>query len=72
MGSSCPYAMEVDDGWCDEKANIKECLFDGNDCCKPGKELMPNAHQYCQDCSCHKGEEFIAKRRKRGDAVKTV
>ncbi len=65
VNNTCPYHIEVGDGWCDEKANVKECLYDGLDCCKPGKELMPNAHQFCQDCSCHK-KGLMAKRRKPG------
>ncbi len=65
---SCPYKMEVGDGWCDDKANVEECLFDDNDCCKVGKELMPNANQFCQDCSCHV-DELVVPRRKPGAGI---
>ncbi len=63
---SCPFKEEVGDGWCDDKANVEECFFDGNDCCKVGKELMPNAHLFCHDCSCHMGG-IMTKRRKPGE-----
>ncbi len=60
--------MEVNDGWCDDKANIEICQFDGDDCCDPDKHLMPNAHQFCQDCKCHKGDSTkLSKKLKPGE-----
>ncbi len=53
--SSCPYTSEIQDHFCDDKANVEECLFDGGDCCKPGSERRPNSHWFCSSCSCHLG-----------------
>ncbi len=52
----CPLAAEVDDGFCDDKANTEDCNFDGGDCCRPGVERKPNSHWFCTDCKCHSAE----------------
>ena len=54
--SSCPYASEMADGFCDDKANFQECLFDGGDCCGPVAARKPNRHWFCTNCSCHSGD----------------
>ncbi len=37
----------IQDGVCDEIANIARCLFDGGDCCRPDKST-----QLCNICVC--------------------
>ncbi len=49
---ACPYPDHQSDGWCDDNANIKECEYDGGDCCKSTKHLKPNGHLFCTNCSC--------------------
>ncbi len=50
--TSCPYTEELGDGFCDDLANIEECQYDGGDCCSLQKEFKPNAHLFCQNCTC--------------------
>ncbi len=54
--NSCPHAIVTFDGFCDDKANIPECQFDGGDCCRQGSSLKPNSHWFCTDCKCHSGD----------------
>ncbi len=57
QSDSCSYAVEIADGFCDDKVNNQECSFDGGDCCRLGAELKPNGHLFCSNCSCHSGSE---------------
>ena len=59
QGDSCQFETEVADGFCDDKANIEECEYDGGDCCRIGSELKPNSHLFCSNCSCHQGTPSI-------------
>ncbi len=43
----CENRILINDGVCDEVANIADCLFDGGDCCLEDKDT-----KYCQDCEC--------------------
>ncbi len=55
--SKCSHQEKIGDGFCDEIANTEDCLYDGDDCCNSIKNLKPNQHLYCSDCSCkHKNQ----------------
>jgi hypothetical protein len=41
----------IGDGFCDDRQNIKECEYDGLDCCIRSREL-----RFCEDCICHLGK----------------
>ena len=43
----CP-AADIGDGYCDDSTNIKECNYDGGDCCNVNSWYL-----YCKDCICH-------------------
>ena len=43
----CPSA-DIGDGYCDDSTNIKECNYDGGDCCSKNSWYL-----YCEDCICH-------------------
>ena len=38
----------IGDGLCDDKTNIEECQYDGNDCC-----LEEISGRFCELCFCH-------------------
>jgi hypothetical protein len=40
----------IGDGLCDDRQNIAECRYDGNDCCLGQKNTT-----FCEDCACHLG-----------------
>ena len=44
----CPYMSILGDGYCDDEANIAECLYDSGDCC-----YYENDRTLCQDCFCY-------------------
>ncbi len=50
--TACPYKDDLGDSFCDERANIASCEYDGGDCCSSKKDARPNIHQFCQNCSC--------------------
>ncbi len=68
--SLCQYESEVGDGFCDDKANIDACTFDGGDCCRPGVDRRPNSHWFCSNCSCQSGEDHWSFSLKSGDTLK--
>ena len=37
----------IGDGICDDDVNVKECQFDGGDCCNPDADIF-----FCDDCIC--------------------
>ena len=37
----------IGDGICDDDVNVKECNFDGGDCCNPDADIF-----FCDDCIC--------------------
>jgi hypothetical protein len=41
----------IGDGLCDDRQNIAECRYDGNDCCLGQKNTT-----FCEDCACHSGK----------------
>ena len=44
----CPYMSILGDGYCDDEANIAECLYDSGDCC-----YYENDRTLCEDCFCY-------------------
>ena len=42
------------DGICDDIVNVKECTYDGGDCC-----LLNTDCSYCSICSCHMNSSLI-------------
>jgi hypothetical protein len=42
----------IGDGVCDDRQNVLECNYDGQDCCLEG--LMNTT--FCEDCLCHLGK----------------
>merc|ERR1712110_883102 len=42
----------IDDGYCDDGNNNKECQFDGGDCCQNPAEAVDGWDQYCTKCEC--------------------
>ncbi len=53
---TCPVRdITINDGLCDDKANIKACQFDGDDCCL---ELKPKV--LCSYCQCKLGGEQLS------------
>jgi hypothetical protein len=44
-------AAWIDDGFCDDINNKKECDYDGGDCCGLSAQM-----NFCVDCSC-KGKQ---------------
>ena len=49
--SACPDWAEsswIGDGQCNDETNIKECNYDGGDCCGPTVNK-----KHCQLCICH-------------------
>ena len=61
---SCPFWHLLGDNYCDDEANIPECGYDLEDCCK-----VDNDRSTCTDCLCYipkdkkvvMEEEFIKK-----------
>ena len=49
---SCPFWDITGDGYCDDKANIVECGYDFNDCCR-----YDNDRTLCINCTCHLTED---------------
>ena len=45
---SCPFLHIVGDNYCDDEANILECGYDWNDCCKVDRDIS-----LCKDCFCY-------------------
>ena len=45
--NDCQHWELVGDGYCDDKTNVEECGYDGNDCCE-----MESDKSYCTNCSC--------------------
>ena len=45
--SVCPFWNIINDGYCDDEANIEECGYDFGDCCH-----WENDFSLCQDCFC--------------------
>ena len=45
---SCPFLHIVGDKYCDDEANILECGYDWNDCCKVDRDIS-----LCKDCFCY-------------------
>ena len=45
---SCPFLHIVGDNYCDDEANILECGYDWNDCCKVDRDIS-----LCTDCFCY-------------------
>jgi hypothetical protein len=41
----------IGDGVCNDRQNIAECRYDGNDCCLSNKNTT-----FCEDCACHLGK----------------
>ncbi len=54
---TCNFLDDVADGFCDDRANIEECEYDGGDCCNPVMHTKPNPHLFCKNCTCHSGSE---------------
>jgi hypothetical protein len=47
-----PYIdIAIGDGKCDDRQNVAECRYDGNDCCLGNKNTT-----FCEDCTCHLGK----------------
>jgi hypothetical protein len=53
----CPQEFQkwVGDGDCDDVTNIKECQFDGGDCC-----ASRITHGACLDCLCQNGDNTVS------------
>ena len=49
---TCPnYLMDfLGDGICDDEANVKSCLYDGNDCCQYSNPTI--SRSICTKCFC--------------------
>ena len=45
---SCPFMYIIGDNYCDDEANIPECGYDLNDCCKVDRDVS-----LCTDCFCY-------------------
>ena len=43
----CKYVLYVNDGYCDDESNTKECAWDGSDCCGDNVDT-----KYCSSCEC--------------------
>jgi hypothetical protein len=41
----------IGDGVCDDRQNVAECNYDGQDCCLPSVNTS-----FCEDCRCHLGK----------------
>jgi hypothetical protein len=41
----------IGDGVCDDRQNVAECKYDGQDCC-----LTTMNTSFCEDCRCHLGK----------------
>ena len=44
----------IEDGFCDDISNTKECNYDGGDCCNPDAFYLGS---YCTDCKCLEGKD---------------
>ena len=42
----CEHSYWIQDGHCDDENNVKECDYDGGDCCTDTKQ------KYCKECKC--------------------
>ena len=49
---SCPFMHILGDNYCDDEANILECGYDLNDCCKADRDIS-----LCTDCLCYIPED---------------
>ena len=49
---SCPFWEIIGDNYCDDEANILECGYDFNDCCKFDRDIS-----LCTDCLCYIPED---------------
>ena len=49
---SCPFWHLLGDNYCDDEANIPECGYDFDDCCK-----VENDRSICTDCLCYIPED---------------
>ena len=45
--NTCPVWSLAGDGYCDDEANVNECGYDFDDCCK-----VENDRSLCQECFC--------------------
>ena len=50
--NSCPFWHLLGDNYCDDEANIPECGYDLEDCCK-----IENDRSICTDCLCFTPED---------------
>ena len=50
--ANCPYPDDLSDSYCDDRANVPECQYDGGDCCSWQKDIRSNGHLFCTDCFC--------------------
>ena len=44
---TCPFKIDLNNGRCNDFANIKECGYDGGDCCDPDA-----SYDFCIQCEC--------------------
>jgi hypothetical protein len=49
-GTPC-IEIFIGDGLCDDRQNVPECNYDGQDCCLAGHLNS----SFCEDCACHLG-----------------
>ena len=56
FNSPCEHWEIVGDGYCDDVANIEDCGYDLNDCCKMEKDRT-----LCSNCTCHISEKETQK-----------
>ena len=43
----CPFKIDLNNSRCNDFANIKECGYDGGDCCNPDSNF-----DFCTECQC--------------------
>ena len=44
---TCQFWQVIGDGFCDDEANVPECMYDSKDCCE-----MESDRSFCQNCTC--------------------
>ena len=52
--NGCAFRYLIGNGICDDESNVRECNFDGGDCC--GSAII---RKFCKFCECHNNEQMV-------------